>query len=597
MATSAIYIEFERRHRYRMAFASALMLFPALLSGCVSVNKTRSLEKTETPRQVPVPKEGQTNAPTSELPKRRGRSKPPTTPTNEPRVGDAGLVLTRSQVAAAAINEIMDPVIPSPSAEYPIDLTTALRLAESENPLIAQARQRIGEALAIQLGAQALLLPSLNAGTNYRDHTGNLQRPSGRILDLHEQALYFGGGAGVIGAGAVPVPAVSIISPLTDAIFEPLVARQQVFRARFDASAATNDVLLEVTDLHFELVGTNAELSVRRETAEQAQEVVRLTRAYADAGQGREADAQRASCEFSLILDEVRQAEEAYAIAAVRLSQRLHLEQSVRLTPIGSPVEKLTLVDPSIPMPDLIQAALRSRPEFLARAASVAAAETRIRQERMRPFLPTLWLGFSAGVLGGGSNLLGNEMSNFGGRTDSDVMLFWTLQNFGLGNLALQKQRAAEAGPAVSEQSRVIAMIRSQVSAAYADVVAARQKVDITTRELASAESGFREDMQRIRNTVGRPLEVVDSLQLLNRARVARIRAVIQYNKAEFRLFVKLGAPPPLGNTSNNPIPQPPVASPPLPPPAGMVGELFFRQTVCRFRSRRCPAFDQPILS
>ena len=51
----------------------------------------------------------------------------------------------------------------------------------------------------------------------------------------------------------------------------------------------------------------------------------------------------------------------------------------------------------------------------------------------------------------------------------------------------------------------MIAEIRSEVSAAYADVMAARQQVDITTRQLASAEAGFREDLERIRNTVGRP--------------------------------------------------------------------------------------------
>ena len=149
-------------------------------------------------------------------------------------------------------------------------------------------------------------------------------------------------------------------------------------------------------------------------------------------------------------------------------------------------------------------------------------------------------------------------------------MAFWTLRNLGLGNLALQKQRRAEAGQAAGERSRIIAEIRSEVSAAHASVEAARQRIEITTRELASAEAGFREDLERIRNTVGRPIEVVNSLQLLNQARVARIRAVVDYNKAEFRLFVSLGSPPPLGNPPNSPLNSAPVASPPLPPLDGL---------------------------
>src|SRR5262249_45347416 len=53
-----------------------------------------------------------------------------------------------------------------PTAEYPIDLATALRLAEVENPTIAAARAAIMEALAVPTQARGLLLPSLNPRTN-----------------------------------------------------------------------------------------------------------------------------------------------------------------------------------------------------------------------------------------------------------------------------------------------------------------------------------------------------------------------------------------------------------------------------------------------
>jgi outer membrane protein TolC len=144
-------------------------------------------------------------------------------------------------------------------------------------------------------------------------------------------------------------------------------------------------------------------------------------------------------------------------------------------------------------------------------------------------------------------------------------MAFWTLRNMGGGNHSLQKRRWAELGQAVGEQSLVIAEVRSEVSAAFAEANAAARQVDIATRRLASAEAGFREDLERIRNTVGRPIEVVNSLRLVNDARVARLRAVTVYNKAEFRLFVALGTPPPLGPTADEPLPPAPIASPLLP--------------------------------
>ena len=49
-------------------------------------------------------------------------------------------------------------------AAYPIDLPTALRLADDQNPEIAEARVAIIAASAQQLAAYSILLPSLNAG-------------------------------------------------------------------------------------------------------------------------------------------------------------------------------------------------------------------------------------------------------------------------------------------------------------------------------------------------------------------------------------------------------------------------------------------------
>jgi len=468
----------------------------------------------------------------------------------------------------------MPPSVPPAEREFPIDLTAALKLAEAENPTIARARQMIGEALALQQKARVLMVPSLNAGSSYHDHTGNSQRSSGTILNLTQKSLYVGGGVMPVTAGTLEIPAISIFSPVTDAIFEPLAAHQQVAVRQFDAAATNNNTLREVAELHFELLAAEADLRVRRESATQEAEVARLTRAYADAKQGREADAERAATELRLIEIEVQQAEEQVAVASARLARRLHLDQSVRLRPIAPNLELVTLIDPSAPLPDLIEAAIERRPESGSRAAAISEAEYRRQQEVYRPLLPTLGLGFSGGVFGGGSNLVGPTIAHFAGRTDLDLMAYWTLRNFGFGNLALQRQRRAEVGQAQADRARVISQIRTEVSSALAETQAARHQVDVTTRELESAEVGFSEDLQRIRNTVARPIEVVNSLELLNNARVARIRAVLDYNKAEIRLFVALGSPPPLDDSGGSPLQSPPIAEPPLPPLDGLVAGL-----------------------
>jgi outer membrane protein TolC len=437
-------------------------------------------------------------------------------------------------------------VIPQPSSEYPIDLSTALRLAEVENPTIAAARAAIIEALAFQTGARALLLPSLNAGTNYHNHTGNLQRSSGRILNLSEQALYFGGGARTLAAENVGIPAVNLVGTLTEAWFEPLAARQRVIGTSFTAQFTANEVLLDVAVLHLELLASQAILEAQRLTESQVYQVAVITNDYAITGQGRKADANRSQIEWKRRRVLVQKAEEAVAVTAARLSNRLNLDPSVRLLPVGGPLVAINLIALDTEPRELIDYALGQRPDLRARSAEVARADVNYREELARPWIPTVLVGFSGGAFGGGSNVVPPLLSHFGGRTDFDVRLFWTLMNLGAGNLSLQNRRFAQAGEADAFRVATINRIRQEVTSSRADALAARAEIDIARAGLIAAENSFQQDLDRTFQNLGRPIEVLNSLNLLGDARVNVIKALFRYDQAQFRLFVALGSPPPL---------------------------------------------------
>src|SRR5262249_21428096 len=154
-------------------------------------------------------------------------------------------------------------------------------------------------------------------------------------------------------------------------------------------------------------------------------------------------------------------------------------------------------------------------------------------------------------VFGGGSNLVPPLVGNFAGRTDFDVRVYWTLLNLGAGNLSLIHQRQAQLGQAEAERARTLNRVRSEVISALADAQTASNQITVARRELATSHAGFHEDLERSRQNLGRPIEVIDSLNLLADARVNLIRAVVQYDQAQFRLWVALGSPPPLVETSS----------------------------------------------
>jgi outer membrane protein TolC len=200
------------------------------------------------------------------------------------------------------------------------------------------------------------------------------------------------------------------------------------------------------------------------------------------------------------------------------------------------------------------------RPELGERRAAIRRALLDLDSAKMLPFSPNVITGFSAGTFGGGSNLVSPTFGSFAGRTDLDVIAYWSLQNLAVGNRALINGAAARQSISNFELVAVLNRARSEVAIAYARTRARYAQIDITEKAVRSGQDGFREDLTRIRGGGGLPIEVLNSLRLLAQARMSYLAAIIEYNQAEYELYVALGQPPAdsLGQT-------PPAVRPNLP--------------------------------
>ena len=86
--------------------------------------------------------------------------------------------------------------------------------------------------------------------------------------------------------------------------------------------------------------------------------------------------------------------------------------------------------------------------------------------------------------------------------------------------------------------------MRSQVAEAHALVEAGLPQIEAAERAVRSSRAAFSQDLDRIRGGQGLPLEAVDSLRLLGQSRYEYLDAIIDYNRAQFQLWVALGRPP-----------------------------------------------------
>jgi outer membrane protein TolC len=395
------------------------------------------------------------------------------------------------------------------------------------------------------LAADVLSLPDLNAGANFRKHTGDLQAATGVIRDVDSQSLYFGGGAGAWGGNTVAIPGIRLFCHLGDAIYEPLAARQRLQARQSDAAATENNTLLAVSQAYFDLLAAEARLEALRKGEREVGEIVRQTEAYLNAGQGRAGDVHRAQAHAGLVHRQAQEAEGDIVAASARLAGLLNLDPSVRLRTPGGAVEVVQIINENEKLETLLQGALNNRPEVQARLQELAEARTRLRQESVRPLFPTLSAGFSVGGFGGGSNLApGPSFGRFDSRTDFDVYAVWTLQNAGAGNRARTNRADAGVGAAVAALERTNNEVRRQVAEALADTQEAASRLQIARESLSLAEQGFREEMNRVRNTLARALEALDSVRQLLDAQQEMAQAVVAYNAAQYRLFVAVGLSP-----------------------------------------------------
>ena len=459
------------------------------------------------------------------------------------------------------LEEIKFPPVPTilDKQSRPIDLASSLQLVGVQNPEILLAQERVIEAIALRQLAAAQFLPSINFGTNLDHHNGTLQQSNGNMLKVNRDSLYLGLGSSAVGAGTVNIPGIVWSGNVSTTIYQSLVSKQIVLQRQFASDAVRNDTLLRVALGYLELLRAEGRRAIAAKNRVDAREVARVTAAYAKTGQGRQADADRTATELDQRNNELLQAENELLSASARLSQLLSLNPEERLHPVDGWVVPKAIVPEPIPLPELVTIAITQRPELQERQAAIRAALLELQNAKVLPFSPNVILGYSAGDFGGGSNLVRDgtppqpRFGNLKDRQDFDVVVFWSVKNLGVGNVAKVRLAQSNVRQIELRNVEVLDRIRAEVVLAYARTHARFAQIDTTERAVQTSQKAFDQDFKRTFNREGLVIENLDSMRLLGRSRYAYLDAIIDYNRAHFDLYVALGQPP--ANTLVRPVP------------------------------------------
>jgi outer membrane protein TolC len=428
----------------------------------------------------------------------------------------------------------------------PINLATALRLAGARPIVITAAQASVETAAAAVARARVAWLPSVYSGAGWYHHDGATQGQSGNFYINTKDQFVAGGGLGVDFAAA-------------DALFAPLAARQVLRSREIDVQTARNNALVAVSDAYFAVQMARGELAATQDVVDKAHA---LAQRFGSRTMARfnPTDVHRAKAAVADIEQMLWTAGEQWRHASADLTQVLRLDPGAVVVPLEPPFLGVTLISPHTHVDDLIPIGLTNRPELASQQALVQAALVRIRQERIRPLVPSLIIqggsdpGVPKGYLMGG--LFASGAHGDGNprdiRDDIAAGLIWKLDNLGFGNHAMVRLRRSEQQQLLVELFRLQDMVAADVARAHASVVAAAGRVDTAASGLQEAQAtytGSLDDLGKITDVDGvkvltrRAFEVVNALQALERAYTNYFGSVNDYNRAQFRLYWALGYP------------------------------------------------------
>ncbi|HWY86232.1 MAG TPA: TolC family protein [Gemmataceae bacterium] len=436
------------------------------------------------------------------------------------------------------------PALGSAHKALSINLATALSMTDARAIDIALAAERVQTAAAQLARARALWLPTLYVGTDYYRHDGTIQDMSGNIVDANKQSFMAG-----VGPAAV--------FNFSDALFAPLAARQALRANQAGRQTATNNSMLAVAEAYFTVQQARGELAGAEDTVGRAQALVGRTEKLAP-GLVPSLEITRARTELSRRRQSIQLARERWGTAGAELARLLRLDAAALVEPMEPPQLQVTLVNLDRSVDELIPIALTNRPELGSQQALVQVSLQLLRQERMRPLLPSLLVRGSstpvtgtlaAGVYGGG---VGGALGNFGMRQDWDVQLVWALENMGFGNKARIREQAANNRAALLQLYRAQDQVAADVVTAFTRAQTATARAKEAEQELKSALESVEQNLAGVEQTkrageviilVVRPAEVVAAVQALALAYTDYYGAVADANRAQFRLYWALGRP------------------------------------------------------
>ena len=405
-----------------------------------------------------------------------------------------------------------------------LNLPTTMRLAGARNDDIAIARTRHAEAIAESRSAWQRFWPSLSLAAASRGHQGRVQDIGGALFDANKQQYTLGG-------------ALLVDWSPGEIYFAALAANQRALAAAELAEASRRSIILQSINRYYDLLAAEASLAVAADDLTLTENYAAQLNAAVSSGTAFRSDFLRATIATTRLKLALRKSEESRDLAAAALAESLRLPADSQLRPAKSDLVPVPLSPPAS-IPYLLAQASSNRPELRAAAADLSAARINSDRARIAPLLPSVNAGYGLAALGGGFD---NQWRSPRDSHDFFLGLSWKIGPGGLFDPERKKIAAAEQDRANLQSRSLHAAISKEVVSAATRAASAADQIRLNDQAVTDASEMVSLASQRLTSELGAVLELLLAQEEATRARIARITAVTDYNKAQHELYRATG--------------------------------------------------------
>jgi outer membrane protein TolC len=474
---------------------------------------------------------------------------------------DDDKVIVKPPVLKALIllNRTQSPYSLESTGSQPISLEEALRHALGNNFDVNITRTSSQAAKWAYYGSLGGFLPDVAIGVTDQGLAGKYASPFGLLSQINTNYLsmpavmqwnFFKGGATLYGA---------------------LASKHQYQAAQAHVNGTTNDILLDATDLYYQLVLNDILLQIRVKAVETSKALLLRNQIEYENGANTKLDVLQATAQLSRDRQSLISQQVARRESAVKLARAINMDTSVDLTTSDKLVGKIRLVDENIAIGNLLQIAVENRPELKKYEQLRLAAKDAIRVA-FAALLPqafgtagAITTGAnvtSASLPGGASSAAGGLFTGggFGGSTAAGASVTsgskkftmaeifqigmgvqWNIGGMGLTEAATVQQAKYQARKAQLDFSKELTLIYQEVHDAYLGVMEAENLIQETTDAVNASQEELNVATIRLEESVGTDLEVVNAQRDFTDALINKAGALIKFNTSEAKLLRAIG--------------------------------------------------------